>query len=190
MARWQTGAQHRLEQAALELFLEQGFSETTVPQIAARAGLTTRTFFRYFADKREVLFADGDTTALVERLMEQTDHSATPVGLIVSQLGPFAEAVFGARREALLLRHRIVETDQGLRERELRKMATLKWSIVGGFIRRGCDELTAALAADLAMSVLGAALERWLTAEPGPKLSAFVADALAAFRNLAAEMPR
>jgi len=72
MSRWQPDARGRLERAAVELFTEQGFAATTVPQIAARAGLTTRTFFRHFADKREVLFAgDEELPALVARGMRQ-----------------------------------------------------------------------------------------------------------------------
>src|ERR1700743_1730709 len=57
MGRWAPGSKGRLEEAALDLFCERGYEETTVADIAARAGLTKRTFFRYFADKREVLFA-------------------------------------------------------------------------------------------------------------------------------------
>ena len=57
MGRWEPNARGRLEQAAMELYLERGFDQTTVAEIAERAGLTERTFFRHFADKREVLFA-------------------------------------------------------------------------------------------------------------------------------------
>lgn len=67
MSRWEPNARGRLEQAALELYLEQGFDRTTVVEIAARAGLTERTFFRHFADKREVLFAGAGE--LRERLV-------------------------------------------------------------------------------------------------------------------------
>src|SRR5437879_11940076 len=56
MARWEGGARERLQAAALKRFTEQGFDGTTVAEIAATAGLTERTFFRYFADKREVRF--------------------------------------------------------------------------------------------------------------------------------------
>src|SRR5579872_6753902 len=56
MGRWEPNARGRLEQAAMELFLERGFEQATVTEIAGRAGLTQRTFFRHFADKREVLF--------------------------------------------------------------------------------------------------------------------------------------
>ncbi|MGY2896652.1 AcrR family transcriptional regulator [Deinococcus sp. UYEF24] len=189
MARWQTGARDRLEQAALALFLEQGFAETTVPQIAARAGLTTRTFFRHFADKREVLFAGEESVpTLVQHLMAQAPSDMRPVPLIISQLGPFAETVFGQRRDVLGRRHQIISTDQGLRERELQKKATLRASIVDGFVRRGTDELTATLAADLAMMVLGTALAQWLNSDGSAPLSAVIATVLDAFRRLASEV--
>ncbi|WP_407541906.1 helix-turn-helix domain-containing protein (plasmid) [Deinococcus radiomollis] len=191
MARWQAGARDRLEQAALALFLEQGFAETTVPQIAARAGLTTRTFFRHFADKREVLFAgDEAVPMLVQRLMVQAPEDVRPVPLIFSQLGPFAETVFGHRRDVLRTRHRIISTDQGLRERKLQKMETLRASIIDGFVGRGTDELTATLAADLAMMVLGTALERWLSSDGSAPLSTVVTDVLAVLRTLASEVER
>ena len=60
MSRWEPDARGRLEQAAAELFAERGFDQTTVADIAVRAGLTERTFFRHFADKREVLFSGQD----------------------------------------------------------------------------------------------------------------------------------
>lgn len=189
MARWQAGAQGRLEQAALALFLEQGFAETTVPQIAARAGLTTRTYFRHFADKREVLFAgDESVPTLVRHLMAQAPPEVRPVPLIFSQLGLFAETVFGHRRDVLRLRHQIISTDQGLRERDLQKMATLRASIVDGFAQRNTDALTAALAADLAMMVLGTALVEWLGSDGSTPLSVVVTQVLAAFQNLASEV--
>ncbi|MGC2169361.1 MAG: helix-turn-helix domain-containing protein, partial [Acidimicrobiales bacterium] len=59
--RWQPDSRGRLEVAALELYLEQGFENTTVAEIAERAGLTERNFFRYFSDKREVLVPGGET---------------------------------------------------------------------------------------------------------------------------------
>ncbi|WP_407572528.1 TetR/AcrR family transcriptional regulator [Deinococcus altitudinis] len=188
MARWKKGAQDRLEQAALALFLEQGFAETTVPQIAVRAGLTTRTFFRHFADKREVLFAgDEAVPALVQSLIAQAPPDTRPVPLILSHLGPFAETVFGHRRDVLLLRSRIISLDQGLEERKLQKMAMLRAAIVDGFLHRQVDELTATLAADLAMMVLGTALTRWLTAGESRPLSSVLAEVLIAFRQLTSE---
>lgn len=189
MARWQGGTQDRLETAALALFLQQGFAETTVPQIAARAGLTTRTFFRYFADKREVLFVGDDSMSkLVQQLMAQTASDVCPVPLILSQLGPFAELVFGGRLDVLKTRHQIISTDQGLNERKLRKMETLRASIVDGFVQRNTDELTANLAADLAMMVLGTALARWLNSDGLMPLSSHIAQVLVAFQRLTADI--
>lgn len=185
MARWQTGARDRLEQAALALFLEQGFSETTVPQIAERAGLTTRTFFRHFADKREVLFAGDDAVpALFHQLLTRTPAQVLPVPLILSQLGPFAESVFGAHRDILNVRTQIIRTDQGLTERKFQKMAAIKASVTQGFVERGSDPLSAMLAADLAMTVMETALTRWLAPDNTATLSAVVAEVLASLRQL------
>src|ERR1700754_2329756 len=63
VSRWAPDARERLETAALELFAENGYDETTVAQIADRAGLNRATFFRHFADKREVLFGGEDLLA-------------------------------------------------------------------------------------------------------------------------------
>lgn len=181
MARWQAGAGDRLEEAALALFLEQGFVETTVPQIAARAGLTTRTFFRHFADKRDVLFrTDADVPPLIQRLMAEAPRSLDPMALISAHLPGFADQVFASQRETLLLHQRVIETDPGLQDRKRRKMATLREAITAGFSQRGTGELVATLAADLAMSVLGTALERWLTADGTVPLAAYVAEGLQA----------
>ena len=57
MARWDPGAPERLQEAALELFATRGFEQTTAAEIAQSVGLTERTFFRHFSDKREVLFS-------------------------------------------------------------------------------------------------------------------------------------
>src|SRR5271170_2762589 len=67
MGRWQPDSEGRLQEAALDLYSERGFDQTTAAQIAARAGLTERTFFRHFADKREVLF--GGSALLQERIV-------------------------------------------------------------------------------------------------------------------------
>ena len=86
MSRWQPDARERLERAALELFTEQGFAETTVPQITAKAGLTTRTFFRYFADKREVLFSNDEEAAeLAARMIAEAPAHLTPMEIKIGR---------------------------------------------------------------------------------------------------------
>ena len=80
MGRWQPNARGRLEQAALELYVERGFEQTTVEEIARRAGLTERTFFRHFADKREVLFAGAASLQdLLVRSVASAPDAATPI---------------------------------------------------------------------------------------------------------------
>ena len=190
MGRWQPGARERLEGAALELFLEQGFTETTVPQITARAGLTTRTFFRHFADKREVLFArEEGVPALIEKIMAEAPAAFGPMAVVAYGLEAFATTVFEGRAEYLLRRHTVIDTDAGLRERRLQKLATMSEAIRQGFQQRGTDALTAALAAELAMTVFRVAITRWLAQDGERRLAEIIAETLSALRVVAADIP-
>jgi AcrR family transcriptional regulator len=101
MSRWKPDARGRLEQAAMELFRERGFDQTTVEEIAARAELTERTFFRYFADKREVLFGGSSTLQdfLVEKIVSAPDLTA-PIDAVASTFEAVAEG-FEERRPSL-----------------------------------------------------------------------------------------
>jgi len=165
MSRWRPDARERLERAALELFAAQGFAATTVPQITARAGLTTRTFFRHFADKREVLFGGDEIPALATRLMAEAPPSLDPMTLIVGALKTVAETRFEGRQAEIRERRAIIRSDQGLRERDLRKRAALAEAIRAGFVDRGVGTATAALVAELTVTVLYVALDEWL--DPG-----------------------
>ena len=190
MGRWQPGARERLEDAALELFLEQGFAETTVPQITARAGLTTRTFFRHFADKREVLFVrEEGVPALIETLMADAPAALGPMAVVAYGLEAFATTVFEGRAEYLRRRHTVIDTDAGLRERRLQKLAMMSEAIRQGFQQRGTDELTAALAAELAMTVFRVAITRWLSQDGERRLADIIAETLSALRVVAADIP-
>ncbi len=186
MSRWPSGAQSRLERAALELFVEQGFAETTVPQITARAGLTTRTFFRHFADKREVLFAyQAELPTVVARVLADTPASLSPMDAIMQGLQTVA-AEIESQRTYLRTRHGIIETDDGLRERELRKQSVLSDAIRRELLKRGVDELTATLAAEIAVSVFGVAVTRWLNHDEQRSLSQVVNETFTALLSLAA----
>jgi len=188
VSRWQPDAQERLERAALELFIEQGFAQTTVPQITARAGLTTRTFFRHFADKREVLFTgEEELPALVARLMADAPASLGPMLMIAQGLETVAATRFEGRREYLRARRTVVQADEGLRERELRKLSVLSGAISRGFVDRGVDELSATLAAEIAVTVLSVAVSRWLDQDAAQPLSAFVHDTLNALQSMTAD---
>ena len=186
MGRWQPGARERLEQAALDLFLEQGFTETTVPQITARAGLTTRTFFRHFADKREVLFAGEELVPdRVARLMAEAPPSLGPMELITEGLAPTAAEIFEGRSLDYLLRRRAaIDAEPALHERELRKFSLMSQALEQGFRDRGVDDLTAQLAAEIAVTTLRIAVTRWLNQHGDPDLPATINQTLAAMRHL------
>lgn len=162
MGRWRPDARERLKQAAVELFAEQGFAATTVPQITARAGLTTRTFFRHFADKREVLFGGEEIPAMATRLIADAPASLDPAAVIIEGLRTVAETRFEGRREEVRLNRDIIRSDPGLAERDLRKRADLAAAMRDGFISRGVAVTTAALLAESTVTVLYVALDAWL----------------------------
>src|SRR5436305_5558642 len=125
MGRWEADSRGRLERAALALYGERGFENTTVAEIAARAGLTERTFFRHFADKREVLF--WGASALQELLVNTVANapaSAAPIDAVAAALEA-AAAVLQERREYSRQRQSVIAASAELRERELIKLASL-----------------------------------------------------------------
>ena len=187
MSRWEPGAGERLERAALELFTELGFAETTVPQITARAGLTTRTFFRHFNDKREVLFAvERGLPALVATLMAQAPPHLGPVELTAWGLGEVATTRFVGQHDYLKLRRAVIRSDDGLQERELHKLSVLADAVEQGFHRRGLNGLLATLAARLAVSVFDVSVNRWLDHDDERPLTDLLAETLDTLRSLTA----
>ncbi len=172
MSRWRPGARERLERAALELFTEAGFAETTVPQITARAGLTTRTFFRHFTDKREVLFAaEQGLPHLVASLMAQAPPDLDAMGVTAWGLDHVATTRFEGLHKHLRARRAVIRGDDGLQERELQKLSVLTRAIDDGFLDRGLNELSAALAARIATAVFDVSLDRWLDQDGGQPLA-------------------
>ena len=172
----------------MALFAEQGYAATTVPQVAARAGLTTRTFFRHFADKREVLFAEEDELpALVTRIIREAPADRTPLQVVEDGFEEVIASQFAEGRAAMVARKRIIGGDAGLQERELRKVHAMQEAVRAGFVERGSDPLTALLVAHATATVFGVSIGRWLT-ESGPEtdLSAVLHDTLDAFRRLMA----
>jgi AcrR family transcriptional regulator len=189
VGRWQPDARERLERAAIELFAQQGFAATTVPQITARAGLTTRTFFRHFADKREVLFGGDEIPALATRLMAEAPPSLEPMALIVSGLKIVAETRFEGRREEIRERRAIIRSDPGLGERDLRKRAALAEAIRAGFVDRGVGTATAALVAELTVTVLYVALDEWLDSGGDRTLFEIITETFGSLQGALAFLP-
>jgi AcrR family transcriptional regulator len=162
MGRWEPNARGRLEQAALELYVERGFEQTTVAEIAQRAGLTERTFFRHFADKREVLFQGAASLQeLLVNAVAGTPASSAPIDAIAAALAA-AGAVLGERRESARQRQTVIAANPELRERELIKLASLATALANALRARGVRDPTAGLAAEAGIAVFKIAFERWV----------------------------
>jgi AcrR family transcriptional regulator len=162
MSRWQPGARGRLEQAAMQLYVERGFEQTTVAEIARRAGLTERTFFRHFADKREVLFAGASSLQeLLVSTLASTPASTAPIDAIAAALEA-AATLMQARREYSRKRQTVIAANAELQERELIKLASLASALADTLRRRGVRDPAASLAAEAGIAVFRIAFERWI----------------------------
>ena len=163
MARWQPNARGRLEQAAMELYSERGFEQTTVTEIAKRAGLTERTFFRHFADKREVLFSGaGLLQQGVISAVEAAPDSLAPIDAVAAAFE--GAAVFLQERRAYARqRQTIIAANAELQERELIKLASLASAIAGALRQRGVGDAAASLTAEAGVAVFRISVERWTT---------------------------
>jgi AcrR family transcriptional regulator len=189
MTRWRPDARERLEKAALELFVEQGFAATTVPQICSRAGLAPRTFFRYFADKREVLFAGDELPDRAARLMAQSPATQDPLTLIVEGLRIVAETRFQGRREEVRQWRVIVQSDEGLRERDASKRSALAQVVRAGLLGRGVDATTAAVLGETTVTLLHVALDEWLMRDDEQTLFETVLTTLDSLRTVLISAP-
>ena len=164
MARWEPNARGRLEQAAMELYGERGFDQITVAEIAARAGLTERTFFRHYADKREVLFAGSEMVAerLVAAVADAPD-SATPLDAVAGALETVGSVIEESRgRDFARARRSIIAANAELQERELIKLASWADTLAGALRKRGVVDPAAALAAQTGIAVFHVAFGRWV----------------------------
>ena len=164
MVRWQPGARARLQEAALDLYAKRGFEQTTAAEIAESVGLTERTFFRYFADKREVIFGGQDLfqQAFVDGV------AAAPAGASALETVAFALQAASSffpdeRRPHSRLRQSIIVANASLHERELLKMAWLSEGIAAALRERDIPEPQATLAAESGVTVFGIAFRQWLS---------------------------
>jgi AcrR family transcriptional regulator len=192
MARWEPDARGRLEKAAMELFQERGYGPTTVEEIAARAGLTERTFFRYFADKREVLFSGSkELEKSIVLGIESAPSKASPMGAVA-----LAFEAAGARLEELRdirfvrARYALVTNHAEIQERELIKMASLAGAVTRALHARGVSEPAASLAAELGIAVFKIGFERWVGKKKPRGLAAHVRATMGVLRVIAAEGKR
>ncbi|WP_370093589.1 TetR/AcrR family transcriptional regulator [Streptacidiphilus sp. MAP12-20] len=184
MGRWKPDARGRMLGAAMELFAERGYEQTTAGDIAERAGVTERTFFRHFADKREVLFDSSGT-------MQRMAHDA--ILAAPDDLSPLDAALVGMVAGGGLLedihdhavhRSRIIAANQPLQERELLKLASMVDATAEALRTRGVPEPTASLAAHSAVTVFHVAFAHWVSAPTPPPFATCITETAAALRAL------
>jgi AcrR family transcriptional regulator len=186
MGRWKPDARGRLAKAAFELFEDPGFEATTVADIAERAGLTKRTFFRYFGDKREVLFAGSPE--LVSNFVEAVENAPAadaPLDAIAAGLDAMG-TFFAAGGEFPRRRQAIIDAHPELRERELIKLAGYAESGAAALRKRGVDEPGARLAAQAGMAVLQSAFGQWTEGPEGQDIHQLLRESLAELKAVAA----
>ena len=185
MSRWQPNARGRLEEAALDLYTERGFDDATVAEIAERAGLTERTFFRHFADKREVLFGGQD--ALLELFVSGVVDAPATLSAIdaVGAALMAAAPIFDGRHTQARRRQAVIAANPRLQERELIKLASISAAIAEALGRRGIAESAAKLAAEAGVAIFKVAFERWVGGGQRDRLPHYIQESLDELKAMA-----
>ncbi|MGY0489869.1 TetR/AcrR family transcriptional regulator [Streptomyces sp. WG-D5] len=190
MPRWKPDARQRLVVEALRLFAEQGYDNTTVAQIAERAGLTRSTFHRHFADKREILTAGQKTLSrLLAEGIESAPADASPVAAVAAGLERASGEMTSFNRELSPLLHAAIEANEELQERNALKSVGLAAAMVDALRRRDVPPATAQVAAELGVLAFKLGFATWAApdrdADPG-ELAPLVLTALDELREAAA----
>ncbi len=163
MARWEPGTAQRLQKAALDLYATQGFEQTTAAEIAQSVGLTERTFFRHFSDKREVLFAGQ--SLLVQAFLDGVKSAppeASPIDVVESALRSSAQFFDDENRPNSRMRQQVIDQNPALRERERNKLADLAKTLADALRARGVTEPAATLAGQSGSTVFSIAFGQWI----------------------------
>lgn len=168
------------------LYGEQGFDRTTVAEIAERAGLTERTFFRHFTDKREVLFFGAQALQeLFVTTVVKAPVTTTPIEAVIRALEAAGE-MFAQRREFSVQRQRIINGSAELQERELIKLSTLATALADALRQRGVSDPSAGLIGEVAIAIFKNSFERWVSASEPSDLGHVVRDSLERLRDVTA----
>jgi AcrR family transcriptional regulator len=184
MGRWEPDARGRLAKAAMALYAERGFEQTTVAEIAARAGLTERTFFRHFADKREVLFYGSEMLRdLLVRAVADAPAAATAMDATGAAFQA-AGVMLQEDPERARLRDGIIAMNGELRERELIKLAGLASAVAGALRDRGTPEPAASLAAETGVAVFKVAFAHWVSTPGQADLPGIIRASMAELRGV------
>jgi len=171
--------------AAMELYSERGYEQTTVAEIARRAGLTERTFFRHFADKREVLFSgSANLQEAMVSAVANAPESAAPIDAVAA--GIEAAGGFLQDRDYSRRRQAIIAANTVLQERELIKMASLASAIARALRKRGVSDPAASLTAEAGTAVFRIAFERWIDEGNEKDLRVLIRESFEELRSLVA----
>lgn len=186
MSRWKPDARGRLEKAALELYNHQGFDATTVAEIATRAGLTERTFYRHFTDKREVLFPAANPLADALANATATAPVALPPLEVITHVLTEVAPVLEERADLARQRQAVIAANPELQERELAKLAALASMLARTLRERGLETTTAALAAEIGIAIFKVAFEGWNNDPDRHPLAQHIRETLDTARHLTA----
>jgi AcrR family transcriptional regulator len=182
--RWEPNAEQRLERAALDLYATRGYDSTTVGDIAAHAGVTSRTYFRYFPDKREVLFGGADKLRdRITTTLRDAPAAMAPLDATLYAMSSCADLFHLREHERLRRRDAVISSSSELQERETRKLASIAAAVADGLIERGSDQDHAHLVADLALVVFKQASRLWME-DPAVPYAAVLHRAAARARSL------
>jgi AcrR family transcriptional regulator len=178
MPRWDADAEERLRAAAIELYLELGYENVTVAQIADRAGLTRRTFSRYFTDKRDVLFAGSERLpGLLAEALGRANPTLTPFEALITALADVG-AVLGARvAPHAAQRREVIARSPELQERGRTKFAAAADALAAALHQRGMDPSDATLLADVGVAIFRTGFDRWVDAPADADLPTRIREA-------------
>jgi AcrR family transcriptional regulator len=190
MVRWEPGTPERLQRAALELYAARGFEETTAAEIAQSVGLTERTFFRHFSDKREVLFHGQQLFA--QAFLDGVDAAppdASPIEVIATALRSATVFFPDERRPYSRTRQSVIDRNPALQERELHKLASLATTLADALRARGVTEPAATLAAQSGVTVFGIAFAQWIREDEERSLAEIADSVLGELRTVTGGSP-
>src|SRR5438477_4487118 len=184
MARRDPQAEERLRTAAIELYLELGYEHVTVAQIADRAGLTRRTFSRYFADKRDVLFAGSDQLPeLLADPLRQVDPELAPFEAVLAAFAAIAPALGARVAPHAAQRREVIARSPELQERGRTKFAAVADALAAVLRERGADAASSQFFADVAVAIFRSGFDRWVNAPDGADLASRIREVGAQLTN-------
>ena len=184
MPRWKPNTKDRLIKAALTLYDKQGFSETTIAQIATEAGLTTRTYYRHFNDKREVLFTNSDEAPSSAETVKDSFTSHVSISELIEKALLLRASDFEADLKFLKARQRVIQSNDELRERELRKRDDFTKNLYASFLDSGLEKVQALIAAKVSVAIFSTALNEWVDQTGSKPLSGYVNESMTAYYSL------